>query len=99
LFIPSDKKPATEKGYGYSRPQRGHWSGEPAYGTIKPNSRQTADLRKEEIMSPAKTPPASTPSQLIGNQVAELADWRGKVYARLRKLVLKVAPGLTEEWK
>ena len=25
-----------------------------------------------------------TPSQLIDNQIAELADWRGKILARLR---------------
>ena len=39
------------------------------------------------------------PSQLITNQIAELADWRGKVLARLRKLILEAAPGITEEWK
>ena len=42
---------------------------------------------------------ALTPSQLITNQIAELADWRGKVLARLRKLILAAAPGITEEWK
>jgi len=40
-----------------------------------------------------------TPSQLITNQIAELADWRGKLLARLRKLILEAAPGITEEWK
>ena len=40
-----------------------------------------------------------TPAQLITNQIAELADWRGKLLARLRKLILETAPGITEEWK
>ena len=40
-----------------------------------------------------------TPSQLISNQIAELADWRGDMLARLRKLILKTAPDITEEWK
>jgi hypothetical protein len=38
-------------------------------------------------------------SQLIANQIAELADWRGTMLARLRKLILEAAPGITEEWK
>lgn len=40
-----------------------------------------------------------TPSRLISNQIAELADWRGKMLARLRKLILETAPDITEEWK
>jgi hypothetical protein len=38
-------------------------------------------------------------SQLIDNQIAELADWRGKMLARLRKLIPAAAPGIIEEWK
>jgi hypothetical protein len=40
-----------------------------------------------------------TPSLLITNQIAELADWRGNILARLRKLILETAPDITEEWK
>lgn len=40
-----------------------------------------------------------TPAQLITNQIAALPDWRGKMLARLRKLILEAAPGITEEWK
>lgn len=40
-----------------------------------------------------------TPSQLIDNQIAELADWRGKMLARLRILVHEAAPNIIEEWK
>jgi hypothetical protein len=38
-------------------------------------------------------------SKLITNMIAELDDWRGKLFARLRKLILEAAPDLTEEWK
>ncbi len=41
----------------------------------------------------------STPSQLITNHIAQLADWRGKRLARLRKLILAVDPDMVEEWK
>ena len=40
-----------------------------------------------------------TPSQHITNQINEMADWRGQLLARLRKLILEAAPDLTEEWK
>src|SRR5215510_12757436 len=41
----------------------------------------------------------SNASQRITDQIAELGDWRGKVLARLRKVILDAAPGITEEWK
>ena len=40
-----------------------------------------------------------TPSQRITQQIAELADWRGKMLARLRKLILETMTDITEEWK
>jgi hypothetical protein len=40
-----------------------------------------------------------TPSQHIDKHINELTDWRGKLLARLRKLILDAAPELTEEWK
>ena len=39
------------------------------------------------------------PAQLIANQIAELGDWRGRMLARLRKVILEADPHLTEEWK
>lgn len=50
-------------------------------------------------MKKADSTDSLNPSQLITNQIAELADWRGKTLARLRKLILEADPGLTEEWK
>jgi hypothetical protein len=50
-------------------------------------------------MKKASKRSSSNPSQLITNQIAELADWRGKMLARLRKLILEAAPDIAEEWK
>ncbi len=40
-----------------------------------------------------------TPTQKIDKQIKDLPDWRGKLLARLRKLVLASASELTEDWK
>src|SRR4026207_46353 len=40
-----------------------------------------------------------TASQHIDQFIKELTDWRGKWIARLRDLILKTAPEVTEEWK
>jgi hypothetical protein len=40
-----------------------------------------------------------TASQQIDNYIHGMGDWRGKTIARLRKLILDVAPELAEEWK
>jgi hypothetical protein len=42
---------------------------------------------------------ASAPSQLISGRIAELGDWRGKLLARLRKLIKQAEPEMTEAWK
>ncbi len=38
-------------------------------------------------------------TQQIDNYIHGMGDWRGKMIARLRKLILEAAPDLTEEWK
>jgi len=35
----------------------------------------------------------------ITSHINDLADWRGKMLARLRKLIHDAAPDLVEEWK
>jgi hypothetical protein len=40
-----------------------------------------------------------SPSQLIGERIAELGDWRGETLSRVRKLIKEADPGITEEWK
>jgi hypothetical protein len=39
------------------------------------------------------------PSELIDQQIAALDDWRGEMYARLRRLVGEADPELIEDWK
>ena len=38
-------------------------------------------------------------SELIDKQIADLGDWRGKVFARLRKLINAANPEIAEAWK
>lgn len=39
------------------------------------------------------------PSVLIDARIAELENWRGDLFARIRILIQDVAPDLREEWK
>jgi len=50
-------------------------------------------------MKKANPKDGKSPSELITDQIEELADWRGTLLAQLRKLILDAAPDLTEEWK
>lgn len=48
-------------------------------------------------------PPASTqsqsPSELIDQRIADLADWRGETLRRIRELIHEADSGVVEEWK
>ena len=50
-------------------------------------------------MKKALTGGGPNASQRITNLIAQLGDWRGKVLARLREVILDAAPDITEEWK
>jgi hypothetical protein len=50
-------------------------------------------------MKKAESTDSTNAAQLITDYITELGDWRGNTLARLRKLILAAAPGLTEEWK
>lgn len=39
------------------------------------------------------------PSDLIDEQIAKLADWRGDLMQRLRSIINKSDPSLKEDWK
>jgi len=39
------------------------------------------------------------PSERIDQLIAELTDWRGPLFAHLRKLILASDPDISEEWK
>src|SRR5258708_28836905 len=38
-------------------------------------------------------------SRLIDQRIRDLAGWRGETLARMRALILKADPEITEEWK
>jgi len=40
-----------------------------------------------------------TAFELISDQISKLADWRGEMLGRLRRLIHETAPEITEEWK
>jgi len=43
---------------------------------------------------------ALTPSQEIDKQIKDLgSDWRGKLLARMRKLIISASSDLSEDWK
>ena len=41
----------------------------------------------------------STASQQIDERIRDLGGWRGETLARMRELILKADPKMTEEWK
>lgn len=43
--------------------------------------------------------PGESPSKLIDERIKELGDWRGKLLAKLRKLIKDADPDVVEEWK
>ncbi|THD35418.1 MAG: DUF1801 domain-containing protein [Sphingomonas sp.] len=40
-----------------------------------------------------------TPSELIDQRIADLGDWRGDMFAKVRAVVLAADPHIVEEWK
>jgi hypothetical protein len=42
---------------------------------------------------------SESPSQLIDARIGELADWRGQMLSRLRRLVKEADPEVVEEWE
>jgi len=38
-------------------------------------------------------------SELIDNLIAELPDWRGKIFAEIRRIIREADPEIVEEWK
>jgi hypothetical protein len=50
-------------------------------------------------MNRTGTKDALTASQHIDQYIKSVPDWRGKMVAQLRTLILSAVPELTEEWK
>src|SRR5256886_16774945 len=44
-------------------------------------------------------PHGESASALIDNRIKELGDWRGKMLAKVRRLVKEADPQIVEEWK
>ncbi|HEV7322513.1 MAG TPA: DUF1801 domain-containing protein [Ensifer sp.] len=47
----------------------------------------------------SSTEGGASPSDLIDARISELGDWRGQMLARVRSLIKKADPDVTEEWK
>ena len=46
-----------------------------------------------------KKPAVESASALIDKRIEELGDWRGKMLAKVRKIVHEADPEIVEEWK
>jgi len=46
-----------------------------------------------------KSVPAESASALIDARIRELADWRGKMLAKVREILHEADPEIVEEWK
>jgi hypothetical protein len=50
-------------------------------------------------MKTSAASPDQPAAELISQRIAELADWRGKALAKMRKLILAADKNIIEEWK
>ena len=50
-------------------------------------------------MKKSATTKGESPSRLIEARIKELDDWRGKTLSRVRALIKRADPKVTEEWK
>jgi len=46
-----------------------------------------------------KTVPVDSASAILDAKIRELGDWRGKMLAKVRDLILEADPEIVEEWK
>jgi hypothetical protein len=46
-----------------------------------------------------KSVPVESASALIDQRIKELGDWRGKMLAKVRKIIHQADPEIAEEWK
>jgi hypothetical protein len=46
-----------------------------------------------------KSVPVESASALIDEKIKELADWRGKTFAKVREIIHEADPEIVEEWK
>lgn len=61
---------------------------------------KTPAVKTTRFPKKASEADASRPAaDLIDQRIAELQDWRGPLLARLRDVIRRSDPGITEEWK
>ena len=51
------------------------------------------------MMKKSQSKSTESASELIDARIEELGDWRGEMLSRLRALIRKADPEVTEEWK
>jgi hypothetical protein len=54
---------------------------------------------RELEVSMKKIVPVESATAFIDEKIKELADWRGKMLAKVRKLIHEADPEIAEEWK
>jgi hypothetical protein len=54
---------------------------------------------EEKRMKRSSSKPGRSPTKLIDQRIAELADWRGETLSRMRTLIKEADPDVVEEWK
>jgi hypothetical protein len=54
---------------------------------------------RESVLDMKKPAANQSASALFDLRIKELGDWRGKMLAKRRKLILSVDPEIVEEWK
>jgi hypothetical protein len=66
----------------------------------KPRTSATGSKSPSKAGAKAKLIPTGEPaSRLIDQRIRDLGGWRGETLARMRALILKADPEMTEEWK
>ena len=51
------------------------------------------------MKKPTDKTPGPSPSEMITQKIADLADWRGEALGRMRKLIRQADPDVVETWK
>jgi hypothetical protein len=70
-----------------------------AMATKKSAAKKSATRKATGGTSKQGTEPSASASALIDGRIAELGDWRGETLARVRALIKRAVPEVSEEWK
>jgi hypothetical protein len=70
-----------------------------ARATAKAGAKAKPRAKAKPGASEARRAPGESASRLIDQRIRDLGGWRGETLARMRALILKADPEMTEEWK